>query len=228
MGRDSWKRSRWGGSWNTRSSWRANCRGYLVHSRGVKWGSPVRRLGERWGRADWGGDRARMHGPMKGSLSGSMGGLISGAFSSPQSSRGDGEPGGLLSSLNLGLGRRSRIKIPAVEPFSLDGITGPGQDTVVALAFRYVQAYHDDDTGEMARVSDDLERALGTKCARLVTDWVHQRGEKPDLGECRRFVSMVVEVAAVDGGREPLLWKVQRFLRNLLGRRRASNEPQAA
>ncbi len=70
--------------------------------------------------------------------------------------------------------------------------------------------------GAAAGVIVSLVVALGVKYARLSLDWVHQQGQPPNLGEVARFVVWIVEAAAVDGGREPLLWKIQQAITGLL------------
>ncbi len=86
------------------------------------------------------------------------------------------------------------------------------------MILRCGQVFYHATGDDVQPVIDELLGLLGPKYARLSLDWVHQQGRAPGADEVARFVVWVVEAAAVDGGREPLLWKIQRMTIGLLDR----------
>jgi hypothetical protein len=97
---------------------------------------------------------------------------------------------------------------------------------VLALARRYLAERGDSiaqDPGlageepvTTSEIRDRLIEVLGPKYGKLVVDWLDNQHEVPDPEALSGFVTTVVEAAAVDGGREPLLWRIQRAIRRFV------------
>ncbi len=213
-----WKKSRWGGGWGKRegggvtSSWRANYRGWLNKGGNAGWGSSLGRMGGRLGGADWGGRRPT-YSPLNGSMDPGAG----------LSSLGQGDArrqtgtGGILSNFQPGWGggkdKAARPRFTDISGNLESEVRERYERQVTALISRYAQICHD-ATGDDALqpVVDNLTDMLGPKYARLALDWVHEKESVPDVEEAGRFVVWLVEAAAVDGGGEPLSWKIRRAI----------------
>ncbi len=203
----------WSGSWGERSTWRTNYRGWLGRGDGGR-RSVWEGAGECFGRADYGGGplRTSMHGSMDPSV-----GLTSALSEHGHIPRQNGT-GGILSSFqpNFG-GGKSRLKKVSIATLTPE-VRERYEAQVSALILRYGRVFYHATGDDVQPVVNNLRDLLGPKYARLTLDWVHQRGRAPDVDEVARFVVWVVEAAAVDGGREPLSWKIQRAITGLVER----------
>ena len=159
---------------------------------------------------------------MNSALSGSYSQPIGGASSALGGGGLPGQTGtgGILSNVSLSLGSGGKIKLKdiTIEYQDFAEVGERQKNEVAAMVFRYAQLHYSDGQEGLALVTTGLDNALGVKYARLSRDWVRQQRQIPDMSECNRFVSLIVEAAAVDGGREPFSWKIQRAISNLLDR----------
>lgn len=214
-----WKSGRWGSKWGKRqgggvtSSWRTNYRGWMSKKGNSGWGSSLGRMGSRLGGGDWGSGRIRS------SLSGSMEPRVG------LSSLGQGDDGrqsgtgGILSNFEPGWGGGDKAVRPRFSAISgdLEGdVRERYEQQVTALIFRYAQVFYGATGDDLRPVIDNLTDMLGRKYARLALDWVHEKGKAPGVDDVSGFVIWIVEAAAVDGGREPLSWKLQRAISAML------------
>lgn len=78
---------------------------------------------------------------------------------------------------------------------------------VLALAQHWPQA----NAEQRLLIEERLEQLLGKKYLKLLIDFLESDTDD-DLEE---FVTVLVEAAVLDGGREPIVWKIQRAIRRL-------------
>ena len=258
---DSWKSSKWGGGGG---SWKFNGRGWMRKEAlgGGDWGGSLSSMGGRWGgNSKWGG-RSHVRSALSGSwASGSIRGGVRSSFGvyEPGGLKGRGErgggiglglglaggmtsalmgdrdqagpdePNGLMSSTELSFpsgGNHPASELPDEADF--EAIRKRAKSTVESLARRYADAVSDEERKSVAAA---LVEVVGPKYGRLVVEWA---AKQPEANEYGPFVLTVVEAAAFDAGREPLLWKLQRFIGWLLskitggGDRNAEALPQSA
>lgn len=212
---DGFKRSRWsdGGGWGGRASWRTNYRGWLTKGDcGGGWGA-LGRMGGRFDRSNWGG-RSSMNSALSGSYSAGLSSTLGGDTMPHQSGT-----GGILSNVSLPIVGGRKLKHTAIDYQDLAEVEEKRKTEITTLVFRYAQAYYSDRKDDsLALVSTDLDNALGVKYARLSRDWVHQQKHVPDMNECSRFVSLIVDAATTASSHEPLSWKIQRAITSLIDR----------
>jgi hypothetical protein len=81
---------------------------------------------------------------------------------------------------------------------------------VVALGRAWPRA----DEAQRHHIQERLAAMLGRKYTGLMVDFLSEGYE--DDEELISFAATVVEAAVIDGGREPLIWKLQRAIRSLI------------